>query len=122
MIETLFWQNKSCSLFVKPIRVRLPKIERRLYFMRVSWPLLQFAVCTKTFCSGRERRSGDELLSTGEGWLKDGPEIDEVVCKLFSRASSRADGDGILKCSKNTQFSSQQTSNEAKRKEKLQCY
>ena len=49
------------------------------------------------------------LLSTGEGWLKDGPEIDEVVCKLFSFPSSRADGDGILKCGlcKNTQFSPQ---------------
>ena len=90
--------------------------------MRVSWPLLQFAVCAKSFCSERERRSSDELLSTGEGWLKDGPEIDELVCKLFSRPSSRADGDGILKCSKNTQFSSQQTSNEAKRKEKTSMF
>ena len=29
------------------------------------------------------------LLSTGEGWLKDGPEIDEVVCKLFSQAPAQ---------------------------------
>ena len=82
--ETLLFAEQKFSLFLKSIRVRLSKIERRLYFMRVSWPLLQFAVCAKSFCSERERRSSDELLSTGEGWLKDGPEIDEVVCKLFS--------------------------------------
>ena len=66
--ETLLFAEQKFSLFLKSIRVRLSKIERRLYFMRVSWPLLQFAVCTKSFCSERERRSSDELLSTGEGW------------------------------------------------------